>query len=268
MNPTEPDAGPIEALLQIMQRLRDPQGGCPWDLEQDFDSIAPYTLEEAYEVAEAIRGGDPDELCEELGDLLFQVVYHAQMASEKGWFGFRDVVEVINRKMVSRHPHVFGDAVVKDAADQTRAWEKHKAAERAQKDLATSGLLDGVPHALPALVRAQKLQRRAARAGFDWPEPGGVVDKLQEELDELRAALEDREPPQSVREELGDLLFTCVNLARHLDADAEALLRDANHKFERRFRLMEAEARERHGDLADLAPDKLERLWQHAKGRE
>ncbi|HHO69165.1 MAG TPA: nucleoside triphosphate pyrophosphohydrolase [Gammaproteobacteria bacterium] len=267
MSDPRPDPGPIAELLRIMARLRDPDGGCPWDLEQDFGTIAPYTLEEAYEVVEAIGAGDPEQLRDELGDLLFQVVYHAQMAAERDWFGFADVVGAINAKMVRRHPHVFGDEVVEDAEAQSRAWERHKARERAGSGAGTA-VLDGVPRALPALVRAQKLQRRAARVGFDWADPDGVVDKLQEELDELRAALGAGEGRRRVREELGDLLFSCANLARHLDADAEALLREANDKFERRFRAMEAQVPGGAAALASLSAAGLERLWQQAKDAE
>ncbi len=263
---TGPDTGPIGELLRIMARLRDPRDGCPWDLQQDFGTIAPYTLEEAYEVVEAIAGGDPLELRDELGDLLFQVVYHAQMAAERGWFGFADVVGAINDKMIRRHPHVFADAVVQDADEQSRAWERHKARERAGSGGA--GVLDGVPRALPALVRAQKLQRRAATVGFDWPDLDGVVDKLQEELDELRTALRTAQGLRRVREELGDLLFSCANLARHLGADAETLLRDASDKFERRFRAMEAGAPGGPAALAGLSAAELERLWQQAKDAE
>jgi MazG family protein len=262
---TEPDAGSIGELLSIMVRLRDREQGCPWDLEQNFSSIAPYTLEEAYEVADAIQRGDSEELCEELGDLLFQVVFHAQLGAEQGLFGFADVVAAINRKMVRRHPHVFGDEAVADARAQSEAWERHKASERLGKGIVADSALAGVPVALPALVRAQKIQRRAARVGFDWPRTEQVLDKLDEELAELKAALRSGEPLERAQEELGDLLFTCVNLARFLDGDAESLLRAANSKFEARFRSVEKEARCQQRDLRECNLDELEALWQQAK---
>jgi MazG family protein len=252
-------------LLEIMARLRDPEHGCPWDVQQDFSTIAPYTLEEAYEVAEAIARNAPDELCDELGDLLFQVVFHAQMASEKGWFEFADVVSAINAKLIRRHPHVFGDEKIENAEQQTLAWERHKAGERAARGERSDSALDGVPLALPALLRAQKLQRRAARVGFDWREQGDVVAKLEEELDELQQALAASEPLERVREELGDILFSAVNLARFVGADAEALLRDANEKFSTRFRLVEKLAARQQRDMRDCALNELEAWWQQAK---
>lgn len=255
----------LDELLMIMARLRDPQQGCPWDLEQDFATIAPYTLEEAYEVAEAIQRNDPAGLRDELGDLLFQVVFHAQMAKEKGWFDFADVAAAINTKMVRRHPHVFGDETVADAAAQTEAWEQHKARERADSSDSRPSALDGVTLALPALVRAQKIQRRASRVGFDWTEIADVVDKLSEELDELKQALQSREPLERVQEELGDLLFSGVNLARFLAADAESLLRSANDKFEARFRLVERFAEEDTRDLQSCSLAELEAYWLRAK---
>ena len=255
----------LKRLLEIMAHLRDPDRGCPWDLQQNFASIAPYTLEEAYEVAEAIERNAPDELCDELGDLLFQVVFHAQMAKEMGWFSFADVVAAINEKLVRRHPHVFGDQKIGDASDQTLAWEQHKARGRADKGITQYSALDGVPLALPALVRAQKIQRRAARVGFDWKHVSDVVDKLEEELKELKQALSDGESLHRIREELGDLLFSGVNLARFLDADAEALLRAASQKFADRFRIVEKLAREQRRDLLDCTLDELEDYWQQAK---
>jgi nucleoside triphosphate diphosphatase len=257
----------LDRLLTIMARLRDPAHGCPWDLQQDFSTIAPYTLEEAYEVAEAIARDAPDELCDELGDLLFQVVFHAQMASEKGWFSFRDVVAAINDKLVRRHPHVFGDEKIDDAEQQTLAWERHKAGERAARGEVATSALDGVPLALPALTRAQKLQRRAARVGFDWRERQEVVSKLEEEIDELKQALAAQEPLERVREELGDILFSAVNLARFLDADAESLLRAASEKFGARFRLVEQLAGEQQRNMRDCTLDELEAWWQQAKQR-
>lgn len=262
---THSETRQLGELLEIMARLRDPEHGCPWDVQQDFSTIAPYTLEEAYEVAEAIARNAPDELCDELGDLLFQVVFHAQMAREKGWFEFADVVSAINAKLVRRHPHVFGDEKIEDAEQQTLAWERHKASERAARGERSDSVLDGVPLALPALLRAQKLQRRAARVGFDWRERGDVVAKLEEELDELKQALAASEPLARVREELGDILFSAVNLARFVDADAEALLRDANEKFSARFRLVEELAAQQQRDMRDCTLDELEAWWQQAK---
>ena len=261
----------LARLIDIMAALRTPGSGCPWDLEQDFRSIAPYTVEEAYEVAEAIRLGDMDELCGELGDLLLQVVFHARMAEEAGAFALADVARRIAGKMVDRHPHVFGDADVRDAAAQTRNWESLKAAERQAKAVAGNGrasALDGVALALPALMRAEKLQKRAARVGFDWPSPAPVLDKVQEEIAELREAAAQDGNRAAVAEEAGDLLFAVVNLVRHLGVDAETALRDANAKFERRFRGVEQAlaAAGRRAEQAGL--DELERHWQAEKARE
>lgn len=265
MNDSETQAQRLNQLLGIMAQLRDPDRGCPWDLQQDFASIAPYTLEEAYEVAEAIERNAPGDLCDELGDLLFQVVFHAQMAKEKGWFSFTDVVAAINEKLVRRHPHVFGDEEIADASEQTLAWERHKVRERADKGIAADSVLDGIPLALPALVRAQKIQRRAARVGFDWTEIAGVIHKLEEEVEELKEALSSGEPLHRVREELGDILFSGVNLARFLDADAETLLRSANGKFAARFQVVEKLAREQRRELRDCTLSELDDYWQQAK---
>ena len=266
-----PDAAvEVCRLLQIMARLRAPEDGCPWDLEQDFASIAPYTIEEAYEVAAAIADGDMAALKGELGDLLFQVVFHAHMAEEAGEFGFAEVARAISDKMEARHPHVFGHLDIDDAASQSRAWEAYKAEERARAAAAEGrrpSVLDGLPLALPALMRALKLQNRAARVGFDWPESAPVVDKLAEELDELRQALAagDR---AAIDEEIGDLLFSLVNLARHLDIDPEDALRRANAKFERRFRRVEALAAARGDRLVGASLETLDRLWESAKAEE
>jgi nucleoside triphosphate diphosphatase len=265
------DQPPMQRLLQVMARLRDPDDGCPWDLEQDFASIAPYTIEEAYEVADAIARGDLAHLKHELGDLLLQVVYHAQMAKEAGLFDFDQVAAAIADKMIRRHPHVFGSAEVEGARAQSHAWEAVKAAERASKAGATGGdhgVLDDVPLALPALVRAAKLQRRAARVGFDWPEPVQVLDKVEEEIAELRAELKQQANRDRLTDEIGDLLFATVNLARHLDVDGEAALRQANAKFERRFRAIEEELRARGRRLKDASLDEMEALWQLAKAAE
>jgi ATP diphosphatase len=245
----EPD---ISALSGIMARLRDPQAGCAWDAAQDFASIAPYTIEEAYEVADAIARGDMAALRDELGDLLLQVVFHSQMAKEAGAFSLDDVIQAICAKMIRRHPHVFGDG------DSSPGWETIKAEER--KENGDHGALDGVALSLPALMRAQKLQRRAARTGFDWPDVTGVRAKLLEELGELEEASD----PDEMENEAGDLLFAAVNLVRHHGVDAEAALRRANLKFERRFREMEAIAGESFGGLS---LDEKEALWRTAKAR-
>jgi MazG family protein len=259
----------IEDLIAIMARLRSPEGGCPWDREQTFRTILPYTLEEAYEVAEAIEKDDRGELCEELGDLLFQVVFHARMAEEDGSFGFDQVVTTICNKMIRRHPHVFGDADLQDEAAVRANWEREKAAERARKAAEVEeGLLAGVAQALPALVRAEKLQRRAARVGFDWDDVRGVLDKVREELAECEETLCHEAGLAERVHEVGDLLFACVNLARHLGVDAEQSLRAANHRFERRFGSMEEGLR-----AQGLAPgrgvrEEMERLWEAAKANE
>lgn len=249
----------LARLLAIMRRLRDPRGGCPWDRAQDFRSIAPYTLEEAYEVVDAIEHGGPEELRDELGDLLFQTVFHARLAEERGWFDFGDVAAAIGDKLERRHPHVFGDVEIGDAEAQTAAWESHKRGERAARG--RHGVLDGVPLALPALSRAAKLQRRAARIGLDWNDAGGVLAKLQEEVGELQEA-HAAGNPDAVRAELGDLLFTCVNLARHLDVDPERALREANGRFEQRVRFVESNSGP---DAARLDAAALDALWRQAK---
>ncbi len=255
----------IEKLLEIMARLRDPAGGCPWDKEQDFASIAPYTIEEAYEVADAIDRGDRTALCEELGDLLFQVVYHAQMAREDGSFDFHDVVSGICRKMVRRHPHVFGDARIGDADTQTEAWEAHKQSERRARD--ETGALAGVPIGIPALSRAAKLGKRASRAGFDWPDVGGVLAKIREELDELERELDGMDR-RRLHAETGDLLFSVVNLARHLRVDPEEALRACNRKFERRFNYVETAVSVTGASVAETATETLEAFWSEAKSKE
>ncbi len=255
---------PIDRLLAIMARLRDPERGCPWDREQNFATIAPYTIEEAYEVADAIERGDPAALKDELGDLLLQVVFHARMAEEAGNFAFADVAAAIVDKMVRRHPHVFGDAVVATVAAQNEAWEAHKAAER-QASGAAESVLDGVALALPALLRAAKLSRRAARIGFDWPDARAVIAKINEEIAEVESELANGAVPARVEDEIGDLLFAAANLARKLEVEPETALRRATAKFERRFRRVEALAAER-GIGRDL--DALEALWQQVKRAE
>jgi ATP diphosphatase len=260
----------IERLLWVMARLRDPQGGCPWDLEQNFASIAPYTIEEAYEVANAIERQDFDDLEGELGDLLLQVVYHAQMAKEAGHFDFDAVGLRIADKMIRRHPHVFGQAEVASAAAQTIAWEDAKATERREKsdEGGDPSILADLPVGLPALTRSAKLQRRAARVGFDWPEVSPVFDKLDEEVGEIRAELAAGRSQDRLAEEVGDLLFAAVNLARHLGVDAEAALRHANAKFERRFRAVERALGAAGRSLEDASLAEMEELWQRAKKRE
>lgn len=256
----------IERLLEIMRRLRDPQTGCPWDIEQDFASIAPYTIEEAYEVADAIDRGAWDEMEGELGDLLLQTVYHTQMGEEAGHFSFQSVVTAISDKMVARHPHVFGtESRDKSAEQQTADWEAIKAAERAGK--AQQGALDGVAVGLPALLRAHKLQKRAARVGFDWPDASHVLDKITEEAAELVEARDQMEPDK-IEEEFGDLLFVMANLARHLDIEPEAALRRANTKFIRRFQGVEARlsALGKSPQDSDLA--EMDALWDAVKREE
>ena len=260
----DPNAPAMERLLSVMARLRDPDTGCPWDVEQSFATIAPYTIEEAYEVADAIQRSDMDDLREELGDLLFQVVFHSQMAQEAGAFRFEDVAAGMADKMVRRHPHVFGDADERDAASQTVAWEAQKAAERAEKLKDDPSVLANVPLALPALTRCEKLMKRAARVGFDWPNLDGVFAKIEEELAEVREAIDEADKAH-IYEEIGDLLATVVNLARKLDIDPEDAMRTANAKFERRFRAVEQKLAARHSSVeeADLAA--MEALWLEAK---
>jgi ATP diphosphatase len=273
-----------DRLIAVMARLRDPAGGCPWDLAQDFATIAPYTIEEAYEVAEAIRQHDLAGLKEELGDLLLQVAYHARMAEEAGAFDFEAVAGAIADKMIRRHPHVFGTATIESAGAQTIAWEAQKDAERKARaragddddDVGTRAAaplpsaLDGVALALPALMRAEKLQKRAARVGFDWPEAAQVLDKFDEEIAELRHALAQHGADAAARaaalkEEIGDLLFVCANLARHLAVDPEEALRGTNAKFERRFRFIEARLAEAGRTPSDATLAEMEALWQAAK---
>jgi nucleoside triphosphate diphosphatase len=261
-------ASGIERLLQVMARLRDPDGGCPWDLEQDFASIAPYTIEEAYEVADAIERQDLDDLEGELGDLLLQVVYHAQMAKEAGRFDFEAVAARIADKMIRRHPHVFGAAGVESAAAQSLAWEDAKAAEREQKEAGDPSILADLPIGLPALTRSAKLQRRAARVGFDWPQLAPVLAKLEEELAEVKAELAAGGSQERLAGEVGDLLFAAVNLARHRGVDGESALRSANRKFERRFRAIEEALSGAGRDLEAASLDEMEALWQAAKARE
>jgi nucleoside triphosphate diphosphatase len=274
----------IGDLLRVMARLRDPETGCPWDREQTFATIAPYTIEEAYEVAEAIARSDLDALRDELGDLLLQVVYHARMAEEDGRFAFGDVVDAITAKMIRRHPHVFEDASLRGTFLASGTWERIKAEEKATRGAATRGsaargfaergatdevgsLLDDVPVALPALTRAVKLQKKAARVGFDWPSVVPVLTKIEEEVAELKAAIADKKSAK-LTEEFGDLLFVMANVARHLGIDPEASLRDANAKFVRRFRSIEAALRAEGRTPEDATLEEMDQLWNEAKAAE
>ena len=264
-------ASQIERLLAIMARLRDPEGGCPWDLEQSFETIAPYTIEEAYEVADAIQRQDMAALKDELGDLLLQVVFHAQMASEDGAFGFAEVARSIADKMERRHPHVFGDIKIDDAEAQTRAWEEQKAGERAASGQASA--LAGVARGLPALLRAFKLQNRAARVGFDWPDADGALAKLREDIEELAAEIvpdgdpSAAHPSEAMADEVGDVLFSAVNVARKLGIEPEDALRRGNAKFERRFAYIERALAAQGRSAQDTPLEEMEALWQDAKTR-
>jgi len=260
----------LNELIAVVAQLRNPEGGCPWDLEQTHTSLVPYVLEEAHEVADAIRHGDDAHLAEELGDLLLQVVFHARMAEEAGLFRFSDVAGAISQKMVTRHPHVFGSAKIESAAAQTEAWENLKAAERAaaRDPGAQASVLDGLPAGLPALKQAEKLQKRAARVGFDWTEAKDIVGKIQEELDEVRAEFETTaaaRSPERLTDELGDLLFACVNLARKAEIDPGMALRGTNLKFERRFRRVEGLLAEAGKSANEASLAEMEELWVRAK---
>lgn len=261
MNPANMDPRRIETLRAIMKALRTPGTGCPWDLEQSFETIAPYTIEEAYEVQDAIDRGNRTDLCEELGDLLLQTVYHAQIAAEEGTFDFDDVIEAISKKMVRRHPHVFGDAAAKSAKLAKGFWEDAKAKERGSEPI--ESLLASVPLALPGLTRALKLQAKAARVGFDWPSVENVYDKISEEIAEFRAA-----PDAEKAAEFGDILFAMANVARHLGIDPEGALRATNAKFERRFRYIEIELEKMGKRPADSNLQEMDALWNAAKERE
>ena len=258
----------ITRLHKIMQDLRDPKTGCPWDVEQDFHTIAPYTIDEAYEVADAIATGDRAKIADELGDLLLQVVFHAQIAAEEGSFTLEDVARSISDKMIRRHPHVFGDEIRDDAAAQRLAWEDMKAQERAlnSDDASPPSLLDDVAVTLPAIVRASKLQKRAARVGFDWPDMRSVIEKMHEETKELLEVF-DQEPDNHARleDEVGDILFVASNIARKAGVDPESALLGCNRKFEKRFGYIEAALRAKNRDIADSTLDEMEALWQEAK---
>ena len=257
----------MKKLLDIMETLRDPKDGCAWDVEQTFETIAPYTIEEAYEVAEAVDNNDMDGLKDELGDLLFQTVFHARMAEEAGQFNFADVVDAISDKMIRRHPHVFADESYRDAEQQTIAWEEQKAQERADKK--QTSILDGVTVGLPALTRAVKLQKRAARVGFDWPETSQVIDKLQEEMVELSEELiKNKQDADKIEEEFGDMMFVYANLARHLKIDPEKALRRANTKFTNRFNKIEQYIENEDKLFNQYTLDELESFWDRAKNEE
>ena len=267
-----PELPSIDRLLAIMAQLRDPEGGCPWDVKQNFATIAPYTIEEAYEVADAIEQNDMAALKDELGDLLLQVVFHARMAEEAGHFAFADVAAAIGEKMISRHPHVFDDHRADTAEDVKVTWEEQKAKERAAKAAANGGApvsaLDGVTAALPALLRAEKLQKRAARVRFDWPGAAPVFDKIEEEIAEIKEVMDQGHDPDRLEDEVGDLLFVVVNLARHLKIDPESALRRTNAKFERRFRGMESKLAAEGKTAETQSLDALEELWQAVKREE
>jgi ATP diphosphatase len=258
----------MQKLLEIMQALRNKETGCPWDIAQDFQSLAPYAIEEAYEVVDAIERKDFTELKSELGDLLLQVVFHSQLAKEQGLFDFEDVLFCINEKMTVRHPHVFGDAIIKTQAEQTISWEQIKKLERTEKNCDDSSALAGVSHGMPETIRALKLQKRAAAVGFDWPNVNCVFDKLNEEIDEVKAELESGTDYQALQDEIGDLLFVSVNLARHAKVDFGTALRHANRKFERRFRAMENIAAQNQTSLNKLSLIEQESLWQQVKLQE
>jgi ATP diphosphatase len=261
----------MDQLLEVMARLRDPENGCPWDVAQTFATIAPYTIEEAYEVADAITDEDWPALLDELGDLLFQVVFYAQMAREADRFDFEAIAAGAVTKMVRRHPHVFEDSTIDTAEAQTHAWEVQKSRERDAKAAAEGrapGALDGVTRALPALTRAIKLQNRAARVGFDWPTLPPVIDKIEEEIAEVRAELDDGAAPDRLTDEIGDLLFACVNLARHANVDPEAAMRQGNDKFERRFRRVEALLAEDGRSPTESGLAEMDKLWDQAKAEE
>ncbi len=261
----------IQRLIEIMRALRDPVSGCPWDLEQDFQSLIPYTIEEAYEVADAIERHNMVDIKSELGDLLFQVVFYSQLAEEQKSFDFNEVVQSICDKLTFRHPHVFSDAKVASAKEQTKEWEKLKQIEREAKSGEDTNLsyLDDVSRTLPSLMRAEKIQKRAAREGFDWPDIKGVIDKVHEELQEVQYELEaDKQEYARLEDEIGDLFFSCINLSRHAGVDAEQSLRKANLKFERRFRELEKKVKAKNLPMKEMNSNELENLWKSVKSEE
>lgn len=256
----------LDDLVGVMKALRTPETGCPWDLEQSFETILPYTLEEAYEVADAIDRSDMNDLREELGDLLFQSVYHAQMASEAEHFDLSDVIHDVTDKMITRHPHVFGDMDAASASDVDAIWDTQKSKENKQKNECNS-ILDGVPHALPALLRAQKLQKKAAKVGFEWPDVTNVLDKLEEEIKEMREAIEVNDL-KNQEEELGDILFLLANYGRMLGIKAEEAVRKCNHKFVKRFQGVEQDIKKQGLELSDASLDQMETSWNNQKAKE
>lgn len=259
----------MQQLLDIMQALRDPESGCPWDLQQDFQSLIPYTIEEAYEVADAIERNDLNDIKSELGDLLFQIIFYSQLATEQSAFDFNDVAQAISDKLTRRHPHVFSDAKITNAEEQTKEWEKLKQQERkakAEDSLSSLSHLDDVSRTLPSLMRAEKLQKRAAREGFDWPNVKGVMAKVYEELEEVQQEIDaKKQKHEKLEDEIGDLFFSCINLSRHVGVDAEHSLRKANLKFERRFRALENAASNKGLRVNQMNVDELEDLWQEVK---
>jgi ATP diphosphatase len=259
------DMHEIIKLLEVMQALRDPESGCPWDIEQNFSSIAPYTVEEAYEVADAIERNDMSDLKEELGDLLFQVVFHSQLANENKEFSFTDVVAAINKKLVRRHPHVFAGEEIKGKQQLAEAWERHKSEERMNKHSVSTSALDGVTPALPALRWAEKIQKRAAGTGFDWDNLELVFEKLNEELIELRQEIDIVDNDERIADEMGDVLFSCVNLSRHLGVNPEQALRNANRKFISRFQELEKQVEDEGKSVNKCSLDELEQYWQKSK---
>ncbi len=255
----------IDELIKVMETLRAPETGCPWDREQTHHTILPHTIEEVYEIAEAIQSGNTTQFRDELGDLLFQIIFYCQIASEHNDFEFNDVVETLTDKLTRRHPHVFADAKINTASDLSRSWEQIKREERQEKGIQDDGLLDSISSAMPALIHAKKLQKKAAVVGFDWDETNPVIGKVEEELAEIKTEISNNANSEKVAEEVGDLLFACVNLARHLNVDAETALMAANRKFKQRFSYIETKLKAQGRDLEDASLDEMDRLWEESK---